>query len=81
MQSQVDNLTTENVRLREFQAEVKQYRDLLKFANDNPAFTVVGADVIGVGNPNCNPLTTRPGPATAYAPTSSQANPVPIRAT
>jgi rod shape-determining protein MreC len=55
LQGQVDNLTTENVRLREFQAEVKQYRELLKFANDNPAFTVVGADVIGVGNPNCRP--------------------------
>jgi rod shape-determining protein MreC len=55
MQTQLDNLTSENVRLREFQAEVKEYRDLLKFANDNPAFNVVGADVIGIGNPNCNP--------------------------
>jgi rod shape-determining protein MreC len=58
LQSQVDNLSTENVRLREFQSEIKQYRDLLKFANDNPAFTVVGADVIGVGNPNCDPTKT-----------------------
>jgi rod shape-determining protein MreC len=55
LQTQVDNLNTENVRLREFQSEVKQYRDLLKFANDNPAFSVVGADIIGIGNPNCDP--------------------------
>ena len=61
LQTQVDNLSTENVRLREFQSEVKQYRDLLKFANDNPAYSVVGADVIGIGNPNCNPsLPTQP---------------------
>jgi rod shape-determining protein MreC len=53
LQSQVDNLNAENVRLREFQSEVKQYRDLLKFANDNPAYSVVGADVIGIGNANC----------------------------
>ncbi|MCL5997603.1 MAG: rod shape-determining protein MreC [Chloroflexi bacterium] len=53
LETEVDNLTTENVRLREFQAEVKQYRELLQFKNDNPAFTVVGADVIGVGNPSC----------------------------
>jgi rod shape-determining protein MreC len=61
LQTQVDDLTTENVRLREFQAEVKQYRDLLKFANDNPAFNVVGADVIGVGVAGCNTdANTRP---------------------
>ena len=53
LEAEVDNLTTENVRLREFQAEVKQYRELLQFKNDNPAFTVVGSDVIGVGNPSC----------------------------
>ena len=44
LQNQVDTLSTENVRLREFQAEVKQYRDLLKFSNENPAFSVVGGD-------------------------------------
>jgi rod shape-determining protein MreC len=55
LQTTVDNLSTENVRLREFQAEVKEYRDLLKFANDNPAYSVVGADVVGMGYPNCNP--------------------------
>ncbi|HEY3291951.1 MAG TPA: rod shape-determining protein MreC [Anaerolineae bacterium] len=54
LQSEVDNLSTENVRLREFQAEVKEYRDLLQFSKDNPAYAVTGADVIGIGNPNCN---------------------------
>lgn len=55
LQTEVDNLSTENVRLREFQAEVKEYRDLLQFSKDNPAYTFAGADVIGIGNPNCNP--------------------------
>lgn len=50
LQREVTALRAENVRLREFQAEVKQYRDLLKFANDNPAYELVGADVIGVGD-------------------------------
>ena len=50
LQRQVTALQAENVRLREFQAEVKQYRDLLKFANDNPTYELVGADVIGVGD-------------------------------
>lgn len=54
LETQVENLSAENVRLREFQSEVKQYRDLLKFTNDNPAYSVVGADVIGIGNPNCD---------------------------
>lgn len=55
LQSQVNTLSTENVRLREFQAEIKQYRDLMQFAKDNPAYSVVGADVTGIGNPNCDP--------------------------
>ena len=50
LQREVTALRAENVRLREFQAEVKQYRDLLKFANDNPAYELVGADVIGFGD-------------------------------
>jgi rod shape-determining protein MreC len=53
LQQRVDELTVENVRLREFQAEVKQYRDLLKFANDNPVFGILGADVVGIGNAAC----------------------------
>jgi rod shape-determining protein MreC len=65
LQAQIDSLTTENVRLREFQSEVKQYRDLLKFASDNPAYAVVGADVAGIGNPNCDPA--KPSPLTNTA--------------
>ena len=48
------------MRLREFQAEVKQYRDLLKFSNENPAFSVVGGDVIGIGNSSCSPTQSNP---------------------
>ena len=55
LQTTVDNLSNENARLREFQAEVTQYRDLLKFSNDNPSYSVIGADVVGIGNPGCNP--------------------------
>ncbi|GIV85010.1 MAG: cell shape-determining protein MreC [Candidatus Roseilinea sp.] len=50
LQREVTALRAENVRLREFQAEVKQYRDLLNFANDNPAYELVGADVIGIAD-------------------------------
>ncbi|MCS7055536.1 MAG: rod shape-determining protein MreC [Thermoflexales bacterium] len=50
LQREVSALRAENIRLREFQAEVRQYRDLLKFANDNPAYELVGADVIGIGD-------------------------------
>lgn len=50
LQKQVTELSAENIRLREFQAELKQYRDLYKFANDNPTFDVIGADVIGIAD-------------------------------
>ncbi|WP_169237478.1 rod shape-determining protein MreC [Candidatus Roseilinea sp. NK_OTU-006] len=50
LQREVTALRAENVRLREFQAEVQQYRDLLNFANDNPAYELVGADVIGIAD-------------------------------
>jgi rod shape-determining protein MreC len=50
LQQQVTELSAENIRLREFQAELKQYRDLYKFANDNPTFNVIGADVIGIAD-------------------------------
>jgi len=46
----VTALEAENIRLREFQAEIKQYRDLLRFASDNPTYEVVGADVIGMAD-------------------------------
>lgn len=50
LQRQVAALEAENVRLREFQVAIRQYRDLLKFASDNPLYEVVGADVIGIGD-------------------------------
>jgi rod shape-determining protein MreC len=57
LQQEVTDLRAENARLREFQAEVKQYRDLHKFANDNPTYDVVGADVIGIGDAiNCKDI-------------------------
>lgn len=54
MQREMIELRAENLRLREFQASIEQYRNLLKFAEDNPAYSVVGADVIGIGDTiNC----------------------------
>jgi rod shape-determining protein MreC len=50
LRRRVTDLEAENLRLREFQAEAQQLRDLLKFANDNPTYSVVGADVIGIGD-------------------------------
>lgn len=50
LQRQVAALEAENARLREFQVAIRQYRDLLKFASDNPIYEVIGADVIGIGD-------------------------------
>jgi rod shape-determining protein MreC len=47
LQAQVDALTVENVRLREYEAEVQQLRALLNFASDYPISAPLGADVIG----------------------------------
>jgi rod shape-determining protein MreC len=47
-------LVAENVRLREFQAENVQYRQLLGFTQANPALSFVGADVVGIGNRSCD---------------------------
>lgn len=47
LQAQVDALTVENVRLREYEAEVEQYRDLLDFVRGYPILASLGADVIG----------------------------------
>ncbi|MCS6774618.1 MAG: rod shape-determining protein MreC [Thermoflexales bacterium] len=47
LQRQVNDLNAEVTRLREFQAEAQQYRELLRFAQDNPSYTLIGADVIG----------------------------------
>lgn len=50
LQRQVSDLSAEVTRLREFQAEAQQYRELLRFAQDNPSYTLIGADVIGVND-------------------------------
>ena len=48
-----NRLKIENVRLREFQAGNKQYRELLKFTQENPTLSFVGSDVVGIGNKGC----------------------------
>jgi len=53
LQQQVAALSAENVRLREFQAELQQMRLLNNFAAANPALNFVGADVIGLGSQTC----------------------------
>ncbi|MCS7323984.1 MAG: rod shape-determining protein MreC [Anaerolineae bacterium] len=51
LQRQVDALAAEVMRLRALQTEVEQYRKLLKFAAENPAYGLRGADVIGMHDP------------------------------
>ncbi len=46
LQAQVNALTAENVRLREFEAESQQLRSLLNFTRDYPVSAYLGADVI-----------------------------------
>jgi rod shape-determining protein MreC len=46
LRAQVDALTVENVRLREYEAEVQQLRDLLRFVGDQQFVAPLGADVI-----------------------------------
>jgi rod shape-determining protein MreC len=46
LQAQVDALTVENVRLREYEAEVQQLRALLNFASEYPISVPLGADVV-----------------------------------
>ena len=50
---ELNRLKIENVRLREFQASNQQYRELLKFTQENPTLSFVGSDVIGIGNKGC----------------------------
>ena len=47
LQTQTDALTVENVRLREYEAEVQQLRALLNFTSEYPVSAFLGADVIG----------------------------------
>lgn len=53
LEKRLQDLTNENIRLKEFQTTTSQYRTLLKFATDNPTLTLIGADVIGLGNSAC----------------------------
>ena len=46
LQAQVDVLTIENIRLREYEADVQQYRALLNFVREYPIEAFVGADVV-----------------------------------
>jgi rod shape-determining protein MreC len=47
LQAQVDALTVENVRLKEYEADVQQYQALLNFTSQYPISAFVGADVVG----------------------------------
>ncbi len=47
LQTQVDALMVENVRLREYEAEVQQLRALLNFTSEYPISAPVGAEVVG----------------------------------
>jgi rod shape-determining protein MreC len=47
LQAQTDTLTVENIRLREYKAEVEQLRAMLNFVSEYPVSAYVGADVIG----------------------------------
>jgi len=46
LQATVDQLTAENIRLREYQAEVQQLRALLNFVSEYPIVASLGADVV-----------------------------------
>ena len=47
LEAQVDALTVENVRLREYEAEVQQLYAMLNFVSDYPISASLGAEVIG----------------------------------
>jgi len=47
LRAQVDALTVENVRLREYGAEVQQLRMLLNFVSEYPISAYLGAEVVG----------------------------------
>jgi rod shape-determining protein MreC len=47
LQEQSDTLTVENIRLREYKAEVEQLRAMLNFVSEYPISAYVGADVVG----------------------------------
>ena len=47
LQAENNQLVTENIHLKEFEAENATLRDLLKFTRNNPKYTTLTADVIG----------------------------------
>ena len=47
LEAQNASLLLENVRLREIEVEAARLRDLLSFAQENPAFELQGAHVVG----------------------------------
>ena len=47
LQAENNQLVTENTHLKEFESENATLRDLLKFTQNNPAYTLLVADVIG----------------------------------
>jgi rod shape-determining protein MreC len=47
LQSEINRLRTDNIRLKELEAENATLRDLLQFTRSNTTFTTVPADVIG----------------------------------
>lgn len=49
LQKHNDALIQENIRLREYQAENEELRRKLNFAQDNPTYGLVGADVVERG--------------------------------
>jgi len=46
LQAQVNALTVENIRLREYEAEVVQLRAMLNFVSEYPVLTPLGAEVV-----------------------------------
>ncbi len=58
LQSANDTLIQENFRLREFKAENEELRRILSFAQENPTYSYIGADVVerGCGTYPCGTL-------------------------
>jgi rod shape-determining protein MreC len=47
LQAEADTLAVENIRLKEYKAEVEQLRAMLNFVSEYPVAAYVGADVVG----------------------------------
>lgn len=47
LQAEADTLAVENIRLKEYKAEVEQLRAMLSFVSEYPVVAYVGADVVG----------------------------------